>query len=230
VTPVAIRHGIEPTDGAHYTGVVSSTPAEQYLVRRREQGAVSREKILDAAVACLIEDGYTHATTLRIQARAGVSRGKLLHHFASREQLLVAAAQHLAKHRVADIEARAAAIAAEHPDGWPRLECMVELLWSTFHEPLWWAAAELWTAARTDDAIAAALLPEERRLGPVVREIVDMMFGPRYVAHARYPQLCEQLLSSMRGAAMTYSFDRRNPASDPHVTAWKDLVRLMIAV
>jgi AcrR family transcriptional regulator len=44
-------------------------------VQRR---ADSRALILDAAVQCLVEDGYRSTTTVAIQARAGVSRERLL--------------------------------------------------------------------------------------------------------------------------------------------------------
>nr|WP_256788190.1 helix-turn-helix domain-containing protein [Frankia sp. AvcI1] len=67
---------------------------------QRQRRASSRELILDAAVRGLFEDGYARTTTVAIQTRAGVSRGRLLHHFPSREDLLVAAAQHLAGERI----------------------------------------------------------------------------------------------------------------------------------
>ena len=38
---------------------------------RSERSAGSRLLILDAAVACLVEDGYAGASTLAVQARAG---------------------------------------------------------------------------------------------------------------------------------------------------------------
>ena len=38
---------------------------------RSERTADSRLLILDAAVACLVEDGYAGASTLAVQARAG---------------------------------------------------------------------------------------------------------------------------------------------------------------
>jgi hypothetical protein len=94
---------------------------------------------------------------------------------------------------------------------------MVELLRSTFHEPHWWAALELWTASWTNDDIAASLRPEDRRLGGVIRNLVDGMFGPAYIGHPRYPQVRELLLASMRGIAVTYTFDRRGPTRDPNL-------------
>jgi AcrR family transcriptional regulator len=207
---------------------MTSPAAEGYRRRRDEQRADSRARILDAAIDCLIEGGFTNATTPRIQARAGISHGGLLHHFPSRGALLVAAAQHLATRRLAITREQAEEITRTHPEGPERVEHLVELLWSTFHEPHWWAALELWTASRTNDEIAASLLPEEKALGRVIRAAVDEMFGPAYAAHPRYPDLRELLLSSMRGIALGYTFDRRDPSHDPHVKIWKDLFTVML--
>src|SRR4051794_23090445 len=85
--------------------VVGREPATRTRAQRTSD---SRTRILDAAVSALVEGGYSAATTLTIQARAGVSRGRLLHHFPSRDLLLVAAAQHLAVKRVRDTEDRLA--------------------------------------------------------------------------------------------------------------------------
>ncbi|HSP36143.1 MAG TPA: helix-turn-helix domain-containing protein [Frankiaceae bacterium] len=193
------------------------------LTRREQRTVDSRNQILDAAVACLIEGGYSGATTLQIQGRAGVSRGRLLHHFPSRDVLLVAAAHHLAVTRVQATVSKAESQLARHPGGTARIDRVVELMWETHHEPHYWAAVELWTAARTHDEIAGALLQEERRLGGEVRSAVDGMFGAELTERAGYPVLRDQLLSSMRGAALAYAFDRRDPSSDPHLDAWKTL-------
>ncbi|EFC85755.1 TetR/AcrR family transcriptional regulator [Parafrankia sp. EUN1f] len=207
---------------------MTSDTDTSYRARRDGQREDSRNRILDAAVDCLVEGGYVNATTPRIQKRAGISRGGLLHHFPSRDALLVAASEHLARRRIAISVARAEQIARSHPVGPERLTQMVELLWSTFHEPHWWAALELWTAARTNDEIATALRPTERHLGGIVRGAVDAMFGPYYVGHPRYPQVRELLLSSMRGLALAYTFDRRDPTRDPNLSMWKDLVLVLL--
>lgn len=207
---------------------MTSEAVEAYRSRRQEQREDSRTRILDAAVECLVEGGYTNATTPRIQARAGISRGGLLHHFPSRTALLVAASQHLAQQRIARTAAQAEEIARSYPEGPERLHRMIDLLWSSFHEPHWHAALELWTAARTDDELADALRPAERYVGGMVRSAVDAMFGPSYVGHPRYPQVREFLLNAMRGLALTYTFERRDPSTDPNLSAWKDLVTTLL--
>jgi AcrR family transcriptional regulator len=195
---------------------------------RQERTADSRALILDAAVDCLVEHGYSGASTLAIQAKAGVSRGRLLHHFPSRDGLLVAAAQHLATSRLKRTEEHVAEQLAGEPEGRRRVERCIELLWLTFHEPHFWAAMELWTAARTNPALAAALRPEERILRDAIRGVSDRIWGPLVCGHERYPELREVLFTSMRGAALPYAFERRTPATDPHVAIWKSLANRIL--
>jgi AcrR family transcriptional regulator len=194
---------------------------------RRTQGerrASSQQLILDAAVQSLVEDGYAGATTVTIQARAGVSRGRLLHHFPSRSALLVAAAQHLAVERLVDTETWPHA----HSAGPERVDRAVELLWETFRQPYFWAAMELWTAARTDEVLRAELLPEERRLGLAIQHVVASMFGPVHSSHPAFEDVRELLFTSMRGVALTYAIDPRDPTTDPHLALWKRTARRML--
>jgi AcrR family transcriptional regulator len=196
---------------------------------RSERTADSRLLILDAAVACLVEDGYAGASTLAVQARAGVSRGRLLHHFPSRAELLVAAAGHLSTTLLEDVRSRAAAVMADEPSGRERIDRAIELMWATFQEPPFWAAMELWTAARTDPDLRAALRVEERRLRTAIRAVADEIWGPSIAAAPHYAELCELLFTSMRGVAIVYAFEDRPPATDPHVGLWKRLAATAVA-
>lgn len=195
---------------------------------RSERSADSRALILDAAVACLVSDGYAGASTLAVQARAGVSRGRLLHHFPSREVLLVAATTHLVENLLVEAEERAAVVGAAVTSEAERVDRCVELMWATFHEPPFWAAMELWNAARTDEALRAALGPEERRLRSAIRTVADRIWGLTLTSSPRYPLLRELLFTSMRGVAIAYAFESRPPATDPHVPMWQSLARGML--
>lgn len=195
---------------------------------RSERTADSRLLILDAAVACLVEEGYAGASTLAVQARAGVSRGRLLHHFPSRAELLVAAAEHLSTTQLAEVQHRAAALMADEPAGRERVERAIDLMWTTFQEPPFWAAMELWTAARTDPALRGALRQEERRLRAAIGAVADGIWGPEVAAAPLYDELCELLFTSMRGVALVYAFEERPAATDPHLALWKRLATRML--
>jgi AcrR family transcriptional regulator len=61
----------------------------------RREGTI--RKLLDAATETLIDDGYAAASVQVICKRAGVSQGALFRHFATREALMVAVGDDVAK-------------------------------------------------------------------------------------------------------------------------------------
>ncbi|MGW4872551.1 TetR/AcrR family transcriptional regulator [Streptomyces chartreusis] len=179
----------------------------------------TRERILAAAVACLAEDGYAATTTSRIQERAGVSRGSMLHQFPSRDDLLVAAVQHLAWQRVNEIDVPKAA---------GTVDDAIEQIWLTFHGPLFRAALQLWAAAQHNPQLADALRPQEHELGQHVRQLITGLFGPELVAHPGFSDLAPVLVASMRGVALTYTFEPRDHTSDPNLAVWKRLAHRIL--
>ncbi|WP_459545927.1 TetR/AcrR family transcriptional regulator [Nocardia sp. X0981] len=132
---------------------------------RREQHARTRGALLDATIRCLVEHGYAGTTTQRIQDAAGVSRGALLHHFASKSELLVAAIHHIAERRLHHL----GELVTDLGDGPEALPQLVRAIRSAMTGPPFQAALELWTASRTDPQLRAALLPAEKRLGAALR-------------------------------------------------------------
>lgn len=62
-----------------------NTPAP----RRRNNPAERRAQILDEAIRLVARDGYYRFTIEELAQRCGVSKGGLLHHFPTKEQLLL---------------------------------------------------------------------------------------------------------------------------------------------
>ena len=207
----------------------SPTRAEIFLQVQEKRSQASRQQILDSAVQCLIEDGYSGASTLRIQQLAGVSRGRLLHHFPSRDELLVGAVQHLASSRVAELKEEVITSITVGDADPARIDQAVYQMWATFHQPYFWASIELWVAARHNDHLRAALGPAERQLYKAIRETLDSMFGPILSVRPRYGLTIDILVSSMRGVSLTYAFDRRRYAKDPHLAGWREMAHAMLA-
>ena len=116
-------------------------------VPQAERRRVTRGKLLDATIESLIDVGYPRTTTVEVGERAGLSRGAQLHHFPSRADLLVAAIEHLADERSKEFEAE---LRARLEKGDEPVDAMVDMLWTMFSGPLYWAVVELMVAARTD--------------------------------------------------------------------------------
>ena len=69
-----------------------------------------RARLLDATVDCLVERGFAGTSTTLVSERAGVSRGAQLHHFPTKNDLVVAAVEHLTEKRGAELAAAAASL------------------------------------------------------------------------------------------------------------------------
>ncbi|MGW4031873.1 TetR/AcrR family transcriptional regulator [Streptomyces sp. NPDC004838] len=169
--------------------------------QRREE---TRQRLLDATIECLVDYGFAGTTTQRVQERAGISRGALLHHFASKADLLTAATHHVAELRLAHLREEADAGKQTREEG-------LALLRTAMSGPYFLAGLELWLAARTDPHLKAALLPAERQVGAAQRAVLAEVFGPDVAAREDFALLCESLLVLHRGLALT-SVLRDDPA------------------
>ena len=70
------------------TGVV-----EQVTRSRAERGAAARERVVSAALRAYATNGYSGSSLSGIAAAAGLTTAGLLHHFPSKEELLIAVLQ-----------------------------------------------------------------------------------------------------------------------------------------
>jgi len=182
-----------------------------------ERRTATRSALVRATEDALVELGYARTTTQEVQSRAGVSRGALTHHFTAKSDLVLAAMDHLYEEFSESVRKAAAALP---DDPAARIRLGVELIWERFHGPLFVASMELWTAARTDPELRAALLPHERRLGAQLRELSVEVFGERVARHPASEAVYQVLLTSMRGQAMTYALQPDAPRTVPHLQHW----------
>jgi AcrR family transcriptional regulator len=169
----------------------------------------TRERIVAAAVQSLVEDGYAATTTLRVQHRAGVSRGALLHHFPKREDLYVAAVHQLVTDTLEEIR-RALKQMPPDPDLADRTVWMIR---QASISPYFAAQLELWAAARTDPALRESLREAERPALYQLRTLMEEVFGPEIIATPHYPLFRTVVIQIMRGLAVAngLSVDHQPP-------------------
>ncbi|HEY0637578.1 MAG TPA: TetR/AcrR family transcriptional regulator [Pseudonocardiaceae bacterium] len=141
--------------------------------KEQQRSRVTRQRLMEAAVACLVEHGWSGTTTTVVAERAGVSRGAQLHHYPTRAELVVAAVAHVGQVLVDDMLESARAL----PTGTDRTEAVLQLLGDFFSGPLFVAALELWVAARTDPQLREAVRPLEKRLGREAHRLTVGVLG-----------------------------------------------------
>ena len=149
------------------------TPVGTPRVPQEERTRLMRARLLEACVDCLVERGFAGTSTTLVSERAGVSRGAQLHHFPTKNDLVVAAVEHLTEVRGAEL----AAAAGRLPHGPRRTRAVLQMLGDHFSSPVFIAALELWVAARTDPALLAAVGPLEQRIGRETHHLTVELLG-----------------------------------------------------
>ncbi len=147
-----------------------------------ERSATTRERLLDATLACLAERGWSGTTTTEVAQRAGVSRGAQLHHFPTRQDLVAAAVEHLAERRIREFGEAARGL----PPGSDWISAGLELIWRNFSDPSAYALLELVVAARTDPELHERLQPVVVTLEGRFDALTSTLLGD---AAARDPRL-----------------------------------------
>ncbi|WP_026422192.1 TetR/AcrR family transcriptional regulator [Actinokineospora inagensis] len=124
---------------------------------RQDRSRVTRQRLLEAAVDCLAEVGWTGSTVSVVAERAGVSRGAAQHHFPTREDLFTAAIDYVATERVNSLRSGLPAA--------PTVALVVEAIGEMYAGKLFKAALQLWVAAASDGQLRDQVVPLETRVG-----------------------------------------------------------------
>jgi AcrR family transcriptional regulator len=156
-----------------------------------------RQRLLEATVDCLVEHGWSGTSTTLVSQRAGVSRGAQLHHFPTKNDLVLAAVEHLSDLRGQELREAAAQL----PTGKRRTRAVLEMFADHFTSPVFIAALELWVAARTDHLLHEAVVPLEQRVGREAHRIaVDALGVDEHQPRVR--ELVQATLDLVRGLGL----------------------------
>jgi AcrR family transcriptional regulator len=183
-----------------------TTAAGATRVPQEERTRLMRARLLEATVDCLVERGFAGTSTTLVSERAGVSRGAQLHHFPTKNDLVVAAVEHLTERRGAELAAAATTL----PEGPRRTRAVVQMLGDHFASDVFNAALELWVAARTDETLLAAVAPLEQRVGRETHRLtVELLGADESVPGVR--EMVQATLDLVRGLGLanTISDDTR---------------------
>jgi AcrR family transcriptional regulator len=195
------------------------------VTSRDDQRVATRRRIVDVAVESLIECGFAATTTVEVQRRLGLSRGALLHHFPTREELFTAAVHRLVQ---ANLEAMWEELAAAPADSDPVTRGMWVLRRAS-RRASFGAELELWGAARTDTRLRSALRAAELGARKELYAVIDAVFGPDVVAAPSYPLVIDLTVQLMRGLAISASLQGQTTRHEPLIDQWALVVRGLLS-
>ena len=140
---------------------------------RQDRSRVTRQRLLEATIDCLAELGWVATTVGVVARRAGVSRGAAQHHFPTREDLITAALDFMFDTRMRIAREESGGLPAD-PD---RTVAVVTRIVDYYTGTLFKAALQVWTAAASDPALRARVLPLEEKFGRAAHEMVVDQLG-----------------------------------------------------
>lgn len=139
---------------------------------QEERTSQTRLAVIEAAIAAIGECGYAGTSTTLIAAKAGVSRGAMLHHFATRAALMAEVVRHVFEHEMAAYEeTRVRTGIGDRLYDWPKL------LWTVLTRPSGMAVLEILQATRSDQELAALVVPMQEAVEQSALGIMQGAFG-----------------------------------------------------
>ncbi|WP_433451047.1 TetR/AcrR family transcriptional regulator [Streptomyces sp. CA-142005] len=188
---------------------------------KQDRSRATRQRLLEAAVACLAEHGWAGSTVAVVAERAGVSRGAAQHHFPTREDLFTAAVEYVA-------EERSTALRELFPAGGPAdRRAVVAALVDLYTGPLFRAALHLWVAASNEDQLRTRVTELEARVGRETHRIAVDLLG----ADERRPGVRETvqgLLDMARGLGLANLLTDDAARRARVVAQWADLLEQVL--
>ncbi len=130
-------------------------PTRRDRRKNAERSAATRKQTLEATVQCLDASGYGAVTNIRVADLAGVSRGAMMHHFPTRQALIIATVEYayetLNQYRAIEV--------AKSPPGLDRYRLIMDLSLVTQRMPEGMALNEIRIGSRSDLEIRDGVTP-----------------------------------------------------------------------
>ena len=187
---------------------------------QEERSATTRRELVRAAADSIADVGLNQSTITVIAAQAGVTSGAIQHHFASRDELLLAVVEEFGKALADDP-------ATHEGDAEPvarRVRSIVQRYWSLFGGRQYLAVMKIWLGTHVDAPLYREITGQmrwfEKRFD---REWVELFSDcgatPQSIANARHVAL-----ATMRGLALSLSFTKDRARTAAEVALLEEMV------
>lgn len=167
----------------------------------------TRVQILETAMRLFAELGYDRAGNAAIAEACGLTRGAMLYHFPTREDLVEAAAWHIHAAREVAFEAEARKL----KPGQDALDGAIDAYWRLLSSPPFAAFLALERAARQDPDVARSIRPAQEAFdkGAMGRATPGFIMAGNDARFQASRDLARFALDGMHRSALTYDQEAR---------------------
>lgn len=195
--------------------------------RRRtqeERSATTREKVIQAAIDCIVEEGLHNTTAARIAARSGVTWGAIAHQFGDKDSVLFAVVERNAEMYRGLLEA-ALKKAGTTPQ--ERIEALIDVTWKYINEPAAFAFNELIIHNRASSN--AKIIGQQEDLSYKQMSVIwDKFFGELDLPASKLETARNFTLATLQGLSLMRLITHRRPTFKREIAALKQSVVQML--
>ena len=184
---------------------------------QEQRSASTKEKVINAAIGCIYEEGLSSTTVARIATRSGVTWGAIAHHFGDKDSILFAVLERNAEifyKRVDKSLARAGPSLREH------VSALIDVTWIYLNEPGGFSFIELviHNRASTNEKILAQ---QENLSITQMENVWNKVFGEFNISATTLRIARDLAMSSLMGLAVQRLIRRRKAAFKEEIAALK---------
>jgi AcrR family transcriptional regulator len=164
----------------------------------------TRRRILDAAMRLFAERGYHASSNADVAEAADLTRGAMLYHFPTREDLVEAAIDHIQQRRTEAFEA------AAREQGGDATDQAIDAYWELLQLAPFKAFAELEAVARTDPDLARRIAPAQAAFDHAqIGSLSGLLLAGSGARFQTGRDLARFMLEGLARATLTYEQDDR---------------------
>ncbi|MDB5458923.1 MAG: TetR family transcriptional regulator [Caulobacteraceae bacterium] len=181
-------------------------PASTSTAKTTPKSLRTRKRILDAAMELFAERGYHASSNADVAEAAGLTRGAMLYHFPTREDLVEAAIDHIQMRRTEAFES-AARDQEQHGDA---TDQAIDAYWELLHQAPFKAFAELEAVARTDPDLARRIAPAQAAFDHAqIGDLSHLLLAGSGARFQTGRDLARFMLEGLARASLTYGQGER---------------------
>lgn len=193
---------------------------------RQARSEVTRERLLEATLDVIYAEGLRSTTIQRVIEAAGLSRGAVLYHFPTRDDLIEAAVIH----SMTAAEARIRENARLMLEGRIDIAGFVRILWQIFSGRFQNVAMEHMIESRTNAALREKIRPSVQRFHDAINEIWTELYRAGRISAGKAHVLLNMTLCLIRGMQIQTIYRGNDPAYyEPMIETWSEILSVMVA-
>jgi AcrR family transcriptional regulator len=183
------------------------SPPARAAAKSTPKSQRTRRRILDAAMELFAQHGYHACSNADVAEAAGLTRGAMLYHFRTREDLVDAAIDHIQERRTEAFTSAARSL----PQGGEVSDQAIDAYWELLGQAPFRAFAELEAVARTDAELAKRIAPAQAAFdrAQIGAELLGLLQAGSSARFQTSRDLARFMLEGLSRASLTYDADER---------------------